>query len=108
MTKKVLVLVHQTANRPASYFQPLRDAGFEIVYPGVDRLLTEDELIAQLPGVFATVAGGEPYTERVFASAPDLRIVARFGVGWDQVDVAAATRHKVVVAMADPHVRDDV
>jgi phosphoglycerate dehydrogenase-like enzyme len=100
MSKKVLVLVHQTANRPAPYFQPLREAGFEVVFPGIDRLLTEDELVAHLPGVFATVAGGEPYTERVFASAPDLRMVARFGVGWDQVDVAAATRHGVLVAMA--------
>ena len=32
-----------------------------------DRLLTEQELIDRLPGVFGTVAGGEPYTARVFA-----------------------------------------
>lgn len=100
MTRKVLVLVHQTASRPAPYFQPLRDAGFEVVHSGLDRAPTEDELIALLPGVYATIAGGEPYTERVFTAAPHLRMVARFGVGWDQVDVAAATRHGVVVAMA--------
>ncbi len=100
MTRKVLVLVHQMASRPAPYFQPLRDAGFEIVHSGLDRLATEDELISRLPGVYATIAGGEPYTERVFAAAPELRMVARFGVGWDQVDVAAATRHGVTVAMA--------
>jgi D-3-phosphoglycerate dehydrogenase / 2-oxoglutarate reductase len=66
----------------------------------IERLLTEDELIERLPGVVAAIAGGELYTERVFASAPALRVVARFGVGYDRVDVAAATRHGVAVAMA--------
>lgn len=98
--KKVLVLVHQTADRPAPYFERLREAGFEVVHSGLDRLPTEDELIALLPGVYATIAGGEPYTERVFSSTRDLKVVARFGVGYDQVDVAAATRHGVAVAMA--------
>jgi phosphoglycerate dehydrogenase-like enzyme len=34
----------------------------------------------------------------VFASCPDLRLVVRFGVGYDAVDVEAATRHGVVTA----------
>jgi phosphoglycerate dehydrogenase-like enzyme len=100
MAKKVLVLVHQVAERPAPYLNRLREAGFEVVQSGLDRLPNEEELIKLLPGVFATIAGGEPYTERVFASSPELKIVARFGVGYDQVDVAAATRHGVPVAMA--------
>ena len=100
MTKKVLVLVHQVSQRPAPYLNRLREAGFEVVHSGLTRLANEEELIGFLPGVFATIAGGEPYTERVFASAKDLKMVARFGVGYDQVDVAAATRHGVAVAMA--------
>ena len=49
----------------------------------------------------ATIAGiGKPYTERVFAASPRLKVVARVGVGYDQVDVAAATRHGAAVAMA--------
>ena len=100
--KKVLVGVQQIADRPAPYLDRLRQAGFEVVHSGLPRLQNEDELIARLPGVFATIAGGEPYTERVLASpqAKDLRIIARFGVGWDRVDVEAATRHGVTVAMA--------
>ena len=64
------------------------------------RAYTEEELIAALPGVFATVAADEPYTDRVFQAAKDLRIVARWGVGYDNVNVPAATRHGVVIAMA--------
>jgi D-3-phosphoglycerate dehydrogenase len=98
--RKVLVLVHQLAERPAPYLDRLRDAGFEIVHSGINRRPTEQELIDRLPGVFATIAGSEPYNERVLATAPELRVVARFGVGYDQIDVEAATRHGVLVAMA--------
>jgi phosphoglycerate dehydrogenase-like enzyme len=101
VARKVLVLVHQIADRPAPYLDRLhRAAGFEVVHSGLSRLPNEAELIERLPGVFATIAGGEPYTDKVFETAKELRIVARFGVGWDQVDVAAATRHGVAVAMA--------
>ena len=100
MKKKILCNIQQIYGRPATYLQPLRDAGFEIVMNEKGRLLTEDELIERLPGVYATVAGGEPYTERVFEMSPALKVVARFGVGWDKVDVDAATRHGIAVAMA--------
>jgi D-3-phosphoglycerate dehydrogenase len=98
--RKVLVLVHQLAERRAPYLDRLRDAGFEVVHPGIGRRPTEQELISLLPGVFATIAGSESYSERVLANAPALRVIARFGVGYDQIDVDAATRHNVIVAMA--------
>jgi D-3-phosphoglycerate dehydrogenase / 2-oxoglutarate reductase len=100
MKKKILCNIQQIYGRPATYLQPLGDAGFEIVMNEKGRLLTEDELIQRLPSVYATVAGGEPYTERVFESSADLKVIARFGVGWDKVDVEAATRHGIAVAMA--------
>jgi phosphoglycerate dehydrogenase-like enzyme len=50
--------------------------------------------------ILATIAGIESYTERVLQESPDLEVIARFGVGYDQIDVPAATRHGVYVAMA--------
>ncbi|MFO1049321.1 MAG: NAD(P)-dependent oxidoreductase [Geminicoccaceae bacterium] len=78
----------------------LAAAGIELRWNDRGRALTEGELIDRLDGVAATIAGREPYTERVFAAAPTLRLVARLGVGYDQIDLAAATRHRVAVAMA--------
>ena len=102
MAKKVLVNVYHLAEREAPYLQRLRDAGFELVFNRLKRQQTAEELIAALPDAFGTIAGGEPYTEQVFASpaARSLRVVARFGVGYDRVDVPAATKHGVAVAMA--------
>ncbi len=78
----------------------LAEAGLEIRWNDRGSTLTEAELIERLDGVAATIAGLEHYTERVFAAAPSLKVVARVGVGYEHVDVAAATRHGVAVAMA--------
>jgi phosphoglycerate dehydrogenase-like enzyme len=98
--RKVLMGSFQFGERGAPFIQRLEEAGLEVIRNPYGRLLTEDEVIAHLPGVLATFASVEPYTERVFRAAPDLRIIARFGVGYDKIDVPAATRHGVLVAMA--------
>ncbi len=100
-TNRVLVTVAQLHDREASYLGRLEAAGLEVERRiGKGGRLTEDELVEALPGVFATLASSEPYTERVFRHAPDLRVVARWGVGFDAIDVAAATRAGVLVCTA--------
>jgi phosphoglycerate dehydrogenase-like enzyme len=98
--RTVLVTHFQLANRPGPWMERLAGAGFDVVFNPLGRVLTEEELIARLPGVYATIASSEPYNDRVFASAPDLRIVARWGVGYDRIDIDAATRHDVAIVMA--------
>jgi phosphoglycerate dehydrogenase-like enzyme len=97
---KVLVVPSLLANRPSAYLDRLEAAGLEVLRCPLGRPYGEAELIEGLRGVFATVAGIEPYTERVLREAVDLEVIARFGVGYDQVDVPAATREGVYVAMA--------
>jgi len=43
------------------------------------------------------VAGVEPYTPRFFDASPDLKVIARTGVGYDAIDLEAATAHGVLV-----------
>lgn len=84
-------------------FEPqLSAAGLELVYPPAARQMTEDELFAILPGCVASLAGSEPYTRRVIetAAGAGLKVIARAGVGYDAVDVQAATDNGVVVCYA--------
>ena len=97
--RKVLVTLPYLYGRQAPYLTRLEKAGFEIAFNDRGRRYTEDELVEILPGCFATIAGSEPYTERVLTAARDLRVIARWGVGYDRIDVASATRHGVAVAM---------
>ena len=82
------------------YLAPLVDAGFELRWNELGRPFTEAELIPRLEGVTAVLAGEEPYSERVLIAAPGLRLIARLGVDHDRIDLPAATKYGVAVAMA--------
>lgn len=90
-------------NKPGPYVDILRNAGFEVQYPRNPELArgncSEDETIAELSDASAVIATAAHYTERVIAGLPKLRVIARAGVGYDRVDVDAATRHNVVVTI---------
>ncbi len=96
---KVLCAIPVLAER-RHLLQPLVDAGFEVVFNETGHSYDAEALIQHLPGICATIASIEPYNARTLAAATDLRIVARLGVGHDQVDVPACTAAGVAVAMA--------
>jgi D-3-phosphoglycerate dehydrogenase / 2-oxoglutarate reductase len=81
------------------HFPLLEAAGFEVL-PGSRRrnLWNEDELIAELEGCVAIVAGSEPYTPRVLEACRELRVIARTGVGFDAINLEACDRLGIVVA----------
>ncbi|PTR15634.1 D-3-phosphoglycerate dehydrogenase [Nitrosospira sp. Nsp2] len=85
-----------TDNNP--HIRYLMKKGVGIASNSYGRKLTEDEVIALLGGdTVGMVAGIEPLTERVFASARSLKVVSRCGSGLDSVDLAAAKRYGVTV-----------
>lgn len=86
----------------------LRAAGLEIVRAPRFGPLPPSELIPALQGVSGVIAASDPYTEAVFSAAPDLRVVARTGVGYDSVDLEAATRHRVVVVTTPGRIAETV
>jgi phosphoglycerate dehydrogenase-like enzyme len=97
---RVLIAPATLAGVQATFLDVLKNGGFEIVYHGVNAQLNEDQILHHLKGIDASLAGSEPYTERVLAANPQLRVIARVGVGYDAVDLAAATRHNVAVTFA--------
>lgn len=96
---KVLITPIELVRRHEPCQQLLEAAGFDIVYPpeGV-RLYDQQLLIAHLQGVDAMLAGMEPLTAAVL-EASRLKVIARFGVGYDAIDVAAATALGIAVTI---------
>jgi phosphoglycerate dehydrogenase-like enzyme len=97
---KVLIAPMTLVNVQATFQPTLEKAGFELVYPGHTHQMNEEELLAALAGVSASLAGSEPYTARVLAAHPQLRVIARMGVGYDAVDVPAASARGIAVCIA--------
>lgn len=99
----VLICPEAYYQTTAPYVELFQQAGFEIRYPD-DRtftrgLLGDEATIAQMAGVDATIAGGEYYTPQVIEALPQLKVIARAGVGFDRVDVAAASAAKIAVTV---------
>lgn len=61
---------------------------------------TEAQPYAGLERARAAVVGAAPYGETFFDRAPGLRVIARTGIGYDNIDVAAATRRGIAVCNA--------
>mgnify|MGYP005766196577 FL=1 len=61
------------------------------------RCKTEDDLIANCKGAVAACNQRAPFTEKVFAALPSLKMVVRYGDGVDNIDLDAATRHGVQI-----------
>ena len=83
---------------PGRFREVLVDAGFTCVDPPGQKPLTAGELLTYLPAADAVIAGGEPIPGALIAACPRLRVISRTGVGYEAVDLDAATAHRVVVA----------
>ena len=102
MNPRVLIAPAPLKEIEPVYGPTITGAGFEMVYPKRNVQMTEAELLDQLPGCAASLAGSEPYTRAVIAAAAakGLKVIARAGVGYDGVDLDAATDHGVAVTFA--------
>ncbi|MBL8097813.1 MAG: hypothetical protein JNK81_01450 [Anaerolineales bacterium] len=69
----------------------------EYVINPIGRRLKEEELIEMIPDFGILIAGTEPITEKVIASAPHLGLIARVGIGLDSVNLIAARERGVQV-----------
>ncbi|MGF3056725.1 phosphoglycerate dehydrogenase [Microbacterium sp. YY-01] len=76
--------------------QRLRELG-DVVFNDQGRPLTGPELQQWLPGVDAVLAGVDDYTAEALAAADRLRVISRYGVGTDRIDLDAAQRHGIAV-----------
>src|SRR5215210_1745074 len=72
----------------------LEDAGLELV---TAQCRSEEDVIEAAQGVSALLTQYARITARVMAELPELRLVSRYGVGYNIVDVEAAREREVAV-----------
>jgi len=95
----VLITFPSVVRDEGRHTELLRQAGVQIKTSMIDRALTADEMLPLVRDVDAIIAGGERIDARVFANANRLKVVSRHGVGYDAIDVDAATAAGVVVTI---------
>ncbi|HYG78288.1 MAG TPA: phosphoglycerate dehydrogenase [Planctomycetota bacterium] len=107
---KVLLTARALADVGAPAIDLLNKAGCGLVHSQKKGPLATAGLLPQLEGIDAVLCSPDKFTAEVFSSpaARNLKIVSRWGVGYDSVDVAAATAAGVVVAFTPGMLNDAV
>jgi phosphoglycerate dehydrogenase-like enzyme len=77
--------------------QELLDLHPQARFNDTNRVLSGTQLIDLLQGHPMAITGLDVLDGSVFAALPELRIVSKYGVGLDMVDLEAARRHGVAV-----------
>jgi len=98
MTCRVAIGPSSFAATEKKPLEILEKAGIEVIANPFGRRLTEAEIINHLKGVDALIAGLEPLNRRVLTSFPQLRAIARVGIGLDNVDLEAAEEMDIKVS----------
>lgn len=80
------------------HLEILKSAGFEVLHAPRDRNYRDPKTVADVIGdCEAMIAGAEPYTAEVLNSVPNLRVIARTGVGYDAIDLPTCNERRIVV-----------
>ncbi len=94
---KILVTATNFAKLCSSALALLESSGCEVILNPMQRMYTREEMLAAVGDIDGLIANCEDWDEALFTAAPKLKVIARFGVGYDSVDLEAAKRHGVVV-----------
>lgn len=99
MAYRVLETVtNYQGNCPGGYRQ-LLDAGFEFIpNPRPRPYYTKEEMLEVIGDIDAVIAGIDTFDEEIFRAAKKLKLIARNGLGVDNIDLAAAKAHGILVS----------
>ncbi|TEU14064.1 MAG: hydroxyacid dehydrogenase [Anaerolineales bacterium] len=97
MGHRVLITARSFRKVRGEHWDLLEGEGCDVVNSPYDRPLTEAEMLDLVGGVHGAVVGMDEVTTRVIQASTDFKVIAKHGVGVDNIDLAAATAAGVVV-----------
>jgi len=92
LNERILISCVQLQRSLDDHRGRLDERGAELIVPPVDQQLREPELLELIAGVDGMIAGDDHVTRAVLERADRLRIVSKWGVGTDAIDLDAAAR----------------
>lgn len=97
---KVVVTPRPFHQKGQRWVDQLRSHGHEVVVNDLGRRFTNDELRGLITDAQAIITGNDALDADTLSCAPDLKVVAKYGVGVDNIDVAWCEAHGVAVCKA--------
>jgi D-3-phosphoglycerate dehydrogenase len=97
--KKVLVTCPPMLGLFNEFIEPAKELGIELVAAQTTQVLSEEELMEQLPAYDGWIIGDDPATKQVFQAAINGKLTAavKWGIGVDNVDFDACKELKIPI-----------
>jgi D-3-phosphoglycerate dehydrogenase / 2-oxoglutarate reductase len=95
---KVAISTSSFASTDSTPLEVLEDRGVEVIQNPYGRKMTESEIVNHLHDVDGLLAGLEPLNSNVFKRCPQLKAIARVGIGMDNVDLEAAKKSGIKIS----------
>lgn len=94
---RVLIATYPFGRSGRKPLELLEETGWELVHNPCGRRLKAGEVEEFLQDIDGVIAGTEPYTEQTLSKVKRLKVIARVGIGLDNVDFAACARKNITV-----------
>jgi D-3-phosphoglycerate dehydrogenase / 2-oxoglutarate reductase len=89
--ERVLITCRQMQNCIDEFLPRLNEHQLELVLPEIVQQPSEEDLIEIIGGFDGMIAGDDPLSARVLEHAKRMRIISKWGVGIDGIDLDAAS-----------------
>ena len=96
---RVLVTSNSFGKYSKESIEKLEKAGFEVILNPYHRMMNEEEFIEQLKDVDAVILSTEKVNKKVIDSSPNLKMISRYGVGLDNIDLEYCKEKNIPVTV---------
>uniref|UniRef100_A0A7C3RLQ0 Hydroxyacid dehydrogenase n=1 Tax=Dictyoglomus thermophilum TaxID=14 RepID=A0A7C3RLQ0_DICTH len=94
---KVLITPRSFEHIKDKFWGLLKDAEIEVVMNPYGRVIKEDEMVELVRDMDGIIVGIDPITKKVIDNARKLKVISKYGVGVDNIDLEAAKERNIVV-----------
>jgi D-3-phosphoglycerate dehydrogenase len=96
---KVLITPRSFAQYSDGPFKKLESAGISIVNNPAGNIMTKGQMIEHIKGMDGIILGVDPMDADVLAAASDLKVVSKYGVGTDNIDLGYCAENGIEVTI---------
>lgn len=94
---RILVTPTSYGKYDASLKSELESRVKEVIYNDTGKPLSSDQVARLIPGIDGYIAGLDQIDHVALENAKDLKVISRYGVGIDQIDIKKAKEMRIVV-----------
>lgn len=96
---KVLVTARSFGSSDHQAEELLKKHNYQVIKLDAADGPISEQLRKELPNADAVIAGLDEYDRKLISSAPRLKVISRYGVGYEKIDLKAAADHQVAVTI---------